>query len=156
MPADPAPFALRIRQAALECSLTSGQGAPADLVPHARSFLAAARQAQLDAHREGVPASAVARLRSDAVDLVVESLHARAGAPAAALSMVATGGYGRAELCPLSDVDLLVLVPSHSPESKAAVESILYPLWDLGLKLSQSRSGMSPERRSPSGPAAPE
>ena len=138
MSADPAPFALRIRQAAVERSLANGQGAPADLVPRAREFLAAARETQLEAHRTGVPASAVARLRSDSVDLVVESLHARAGAAAAGLSLVATGGYGRAELCPLSDVDLLVLVPAHTPETKAAVESILYPLWDLGLKLSQS------------------
>ena len=138
MSADPAPYALRIRQAAVERSLLSGQGAPSELVPAAKDFLADARTVQLEAHRAGVAASAVARLRSDSIDLVVESLHARAGAAASGLSMVATGGYGRAELCPLSDVDLLVLVPDHDARTKAAVESILYPLWDLGLKLSQS------------------
>lgn len=51
---------------------------------------------------------------------------------------MATGGYGRAELCPLSDIDLLVLVPAHTAETKQAVETILYPLWDVGLKVGQS------------------
>lgn len=48
--------------------------------------------------------------------------------------MVATGGYGRAELSPGSDIDLLLV--SGSPEVAAdALRALLYPLWDAGLQV---------------------
>ena len=51
-------------------------------------------------------------------------------------SLVAVGGYGRADLCLRSDVDLLLLFASRVPrEAKSLVEEILFPLWDLGLDL---------------------
>jgi len=61
-----------------------------------------------------------------------------------AISLVAIGGYGRSELCPLSDVDLMFLYPSNtSPKSlkmaqEYLVEDILYILWDTGLKVGHS------------------
>lgn len=52
------------------------------------------------------------------------------------LSLVATGGYGRGELAPYSDIDLLFLIPYKStPWAESAVEYMLYVLWDLGLKV---------------------
>lgn len=52
------------------------------------------------------------------------------------LSMVAVGGYGRGELAPQSDVDLLFLLPyKQTPWGEQVVEYILYLLWDLGLKI---------------------
>ena len=52
------------------------------------------------------------------------------------LALVAVGGYGRGELAPFSDVDLLFLLPyKMTPRSEQVVESILYYLWDLGLKV---------------------
>src|SRR5262252_7071310 len=61
-----------------------------------------------------------------------------AGNPSAAerLSVVATGGYGRGELAPLSDIDLLFLRPyKQTPRGEQIVEFMLYLLWDLGLKV---------------------
>lgn len=56
-----------------------------------------------------------------------------------AMSLVAVGGYGRAELAPQSDVDLLFLLPyKRMPYHEQMVEFILYMLWDLGLKVGQS------------------
>ena len=52
------------------------------------------------------------------------------------MSVVATGGYGRAEIAPQSDLDIMFLI--RSPKGKdvtAAVEWMLYMLWDLGLKV---------------------
>lgn len=52
------------------------------------------------------------------------------------LSLVAVGGYGRAELAPQSDVDLLFLFPyKQTPWSEQIIEYCLYMLWDLGLKV---------------------
>ena len=53
--------------------------------------------------------------------------------------LVAVGGYGRAELAPFSDVDLLLLYDSSNKEQlPLLVEKLLYPLWDLGLDVACS------------------
>jgi [protein-PII] uridylyltransferase len=52
------------------------------------------------------------------------------------MGVVATGGYGRGELAPLSDLDLLFLRPyKQTPRGEQIVEFMLYLLWDLGLKV---------------------
>jgi [protein-PII] uridylyltransferase len=52
------------------------------------------------------------------------------------LSVIAVGGYGRGELAPHSDIDLLFLRPyKRTPRGEQIVEFILYMLWDLGLKV---------------------
>ncbi|GGZ24660.1 [protein-PII] uridylyltransferase [Asticcacaulis endophyticus] len=52
------------------------------------------------------------------------------------LSLVAVGGYGRGELAPYSDIDLLFLRAwRETPHSESVIEFILYSLWDLGFKV---------------------
>jgi [protein-PII] uridylyltransferase len=56
-----------------------------------------------------------------------------------AVAVVAVGGYGRTELCPYSDIDLLFLYDGTDPQEAAAIaEYILYILWDLGLQVGQA------------------
>ena len=52
------------------------------------------------------------------------------------LSLIAVGGYGRGEMAPQSDVDLLFLTPYKiTPWAESVIESMLYILWDLKLKV---------------------
>ncbi|MBM3482208.1 MAG: [protein-PII] uridylyltransferase [Alphaproteobacteria bacterium] len=52
------------------------------------------------------------------------------------LTLIAVGGYGRAELAPNSDLDLLFLHPYKiTPQCEQVIEFVLYALWDLGLKV---------------------
>ncbi|MFM2099908.1 MAG: hypothetical protein RLZZ366_1447, partial [Pseudomonadota bacterium] len=55
------------------------------------------------------------------------------------LTLVAVGGYGRGEMAPFSDVDIAFLTPyKQTGWSEQVIESILYTLWDLGLKVGHS------------------
>lgn len=54
--------------------------------------------------------------------------------PSAGSALVAVGGQGRRELCPQSDLDLLLLVERGSG-AEAVAEKLWYPIWDAGLKL---------------------
>ncbi|MDB5680995.1 MAG: bifunctional uridylyltransferase/uridylyl-removing protein [Sphingomonas bacterium] len=55
------------------------------------------------------------------------------------LTLLAVGGYGRGEMAPYSDVDIAFLTPwKETPWHEQVVETLLYSLWDLGLKVGQS------------------
>ncbi|MDX2679051.1 [protein-PII] uridylyltransferase [Streptomyces soliscabiei] len=55
------------------------------------------------------------------------------------VSLVAVGGYGRGELSPRSDLDLLLLHDGQDPKAVAALaDRLWYPVWDLGLALDHS------------------
>ncbi len=70
-------------------------------------------------------------------DIAVNRLY-RAANPTSAdqLCVVAYGGYGRGELAPRSDIDLLFLLPyKPTPRNEQVIEHVLYTLWDLGMKV---------------------
>jgi [protein-PII] uridylyltransferase len=75
-------------------------------------------------------------------DQVLKNLWALADLPAA-FSLVAVGGYGRGELFPYSDVDVLVLVPSAfdlqaDDGVKSRIEAFIGHCWDMGLEIGSS------------------
>ena len=78
--------------------------------------------------------------RSDLVDSILTHLwqqHAPDCVEIAAL--IAVGGYGRAELHPYSDVDILLLVPKKlSTTAKSQIGDFVTALWDVGLEIGQS------------------
>lgn len=54
------------------------------------------------------------------------------------ISLVAVGGYGRSELFPYSDIDILFLHAKHNDADAEFASWIMYCLWDLGLNIAQS------------------
>jgi [protein-PII] uridylyltransferase len=50
-------------------------------------------------------------------------------------TLLAVGGFGRGELSPHSDIDLLLVHDSKAPRVEAIASAIWYPIWDVGLKL---------------------
>ncbi len=93
----------------------------------------------------GLPGLAAARALSAIQDSLIQVLYdfatkhfyyAQNPTASEHLAVVATGGYGRGELAPGSDIDLLFVHPyKQSPWCESVVEFILYMLWDLGLKV---------------------
>lgn len=55
------------------------------------------------------------------------------------IAVLAVGGFGRAEMAPFSDVDLLFLTPyKQTAWGESLIEAVLYVLWDLKMKVGQS------------------
>ncbi|MBT6381024.1 MAG: [protein-PII] uridylyltransferase [Opitutales bacterium] len=103
-------------------------------------------------HREGASGLGVTKMLTAVVDILIQKLATPAFETyrrqeenkGISIALVAIGGYGRSELCPLSDVDLMFLYPTKTnPKILEAtqefmVQQILYPLWDTGLKVGHS------------------
>lgn len=100
-------------------------------------------------HRAGAAGAEVCRGQATVFDVLLRYL-LEAAIPLAPpsksasppLALVAIGGYGRGELNPYSDIDIMFLHGGDlvsngkpTPYLAAIIDGILYPLWDLGLKL---------------------
>lgn len=108
-------------------------------------------------HQDGAPGRKIAQALSDRMDGLLVSLFTTAmaawrnqhGEPPVPVCLVALGGYGRAELSPLSDVDVMFLYPEARKTPELAMfqehlsNGILYPLWDLKLKIGHSTRSLS-------------
>ncbi|HEV7815873.1 MAG TPA: nucleotidyltransferase domain-containing protein, partial [Janthinobacterium sp.] len=86
---------------------------------------------------DGKPEKLLRQLRQS-VDAVLATAWQAAGLPPDA-ALVGVGGYGRGELYPYSDVDLLVLL-ARAPDAavQARLEELVQLLWDLGLEIGSS------------------
>jgi [protein-PII] uridylyltransferase len=79
---------------------------------------------------------------SQLADATLKTLAQRAGLPAG-VALVAVGGFGRGELFPHSDVDVVLLMPDgisceHDPRLKQRVENFIGSCWDAGLEIGSS------------------
>jgi [protein-PII] uridylyltransferase len=80
------------------------------------------------------------RARSNEGDLLLSSLFTESGANAHEVAIAAVGGFGRGELSPGSDLDIVILHSGSLPEKDLSdlVNKILYPLWDKNIKIDHS------------------
>ncbi|HYI06937.1 MAG TPA: nucleotidyltransferase domain-containing protein, partial [Reyranella sp.] len=117
----------------------------ADVLNLLKETLAAGRSAAEKLLTEDGSGSACAARLSHLMDEIIRALHdftvAHVHPPESKvagqrMAVVAVGGYGRGTLAPGSDIDLLFLWPSRqTPWGERIVESMLYMLWDMGLKV---------------------
>lgn len=113
----------------------------------ARAFLDRARELLRREHQRGASGTEIVRRWTAVVDLVVRGLYDAAHAHYrrrnatldSSCTLIAQGGYGRGELNPWSDIDLLFLFPQRSDAYVETVtEMVLYALWDTGLTVGQA------------------
>lgn len=100
-----------------------------------------------DQHASGVDPLATVALATDLFDAVLQDvwkatladLSPAHAAPAAKVALVAHGGYGRREMAPYSDIDLMLLHDAADPSAVAAVAArLVQDLFDAGLQVGQS------------------
>lgn len=113
----------------------------AAMLADGRALIAKAVAAEPSAGR--AHASAYAALTDRLVLAAFEEAQRRYPSPnptaAERVSLIALGGYGRGEMAPFSDVDLMFLTPHpRAPWCEQVIESTLYQLWDLKLKVGQA------------------
>lgn len=131
-----------------ESALRNSLDAPqAERVRCCQHFLKVENRRLLSRHRAGAGGIEIAHGRSLMMDTLlhyifqgaIRSTQPTRPTEGIELSIVATGGYGRGELNPCSDVDILFLLPAaKGPDLESinsSVEHVLYVLWDLGLKV---------------------
>src|SRR5712692_526684 len=103
-----------------------------------RGELTAARQGLREAYLKRPSPRALLRQHAQLVDRTVKLLWQHAGMSADA-ALVATGGYGRGELYPCSDIDLLVLLPGEPRAvEQERLERLIRTFWDIGLEIGHS------------------
>ena len=92
--------------------------------------------ARLDAMQFSDRGDRIASRLARSMEGMVRALFAVTAPPESAVAICAVGGFGRGELAPFSDVDLLFL---HDVKDETALrpmlDAMLYPLWDCGLKV---------------------
>ncbi|TCM63827.1 UTP--GlnB (protein PII) uridylyltransferase GlnD [Acinetobacter calcoaceticus] len=85
------------------------------------------------AYSEGQPIRDVIHARSHSIDEALKFLWNHAGLDQTPLSLFAVGGYGRREMLPCSDVDIMVLSENElTTEQEQQVSSFISSLWDVG------------------------
>jgi [protein-PII] uridylyltransferase len=80
------------------------------------------------------------RLRSNERDLLISQLFIASGADSEKVAIAAVGSFGRGELAPGSDLDIVILHSGSYPQERLSeiVNAILYPLWDQKIKVDHS------------------
>jgi [protein-PII] uridylyltransferase len=112
----------------------------ADTAPHAwREILRAAHEELKARFLAEEPIEELVHARAALIDAVLREAWRTHCAAAPSWALVAVGGYGRGELHPASDVDILLLVP-QPPDAVASgvVEKLVTFLWDIGLEVGHS------------------
>jgi len=122
---------------------------PASPLASFKTYMAQENELLERYHRQGQGGLRVARCRSVAMDVLLETLVARAQTVGGTklgddVCLIALGGYGREEMCPFSDVDIMFLYSETTGAARMQTlqqlltDHVLYPLWDLGFKVGHS------------------
>ena len=124
-------------------AISSGQVTSAESAALVMDFIKTEEKNILERHRSGAGGLEITSARAALLDAVLEVMFEaaikRQKGAAPEVALLAQGGYGRGQLNPGSDLDLLFLLPRASnkiPKSiSTIIEEILYILWDAGFKV---------------------
>ena len=126
----------------------TGGTRPTEVLPLYKTFLKVEEHRLRLKHQAGGGGREICARRSELVDVLLQYVFGaaatatRKGAGAAPLALIALGGYGRGELNPFSDIDVMLLhregTRKISPQIEEMVEQVLYLLWDSGFKVGHS------------------
>jgi [protein-PII] uridylyltransferase len=137
-----------LRHAEERLVLKSG-AKPTDMLNLYKKFLKVEEHRLRMLHRRGADGRTIVGGRAQLMDVVLRHVFTAAdqhyrqtgGGATVPIALMAYGGYGRAELSPYSDIDIMFLHDTSSrgsrrhPYIEAIVEQVLYMLWDVGLKV---------------------
>ena len=130
----------------------TSDSSPAERLAACKTYLQVESTRIQEMHRRGDPgreivaaiAGKMDRLLLPLFNYTMESWRREHGEPPTPVCLIALGGYGRSELNPLSDIDVMFLYPTAAKTPGLArfqehlSNGILYPLWDLRLKIGHS------------------
>src|SRR5205085_9823846 len=123
---------------------------PAESLPLYKKFLKIEEHRLRLRHQYGGGGREICALRVELIDVLMQRIFEAAvtfatrdrGASPTPLALFALGGYGRRELNPFSDVDIMFLHEKEhgniSAYASQVIEQILYLLWDVGFKVGHS------------------
>ena len=121
---------------------------PTEVLPLYKKFLNVEEHRLRLRHQAGGGGREICARRAELVDVLLQYVFGAAsaaarenGQPEVPLALIALGGYGRGELNPFSDVDVMLLHRQRaeiSPHLEEMVNQILYLLWDSGFKVGHS------------------
>jgi [protein-PII] uridylyltransferase len=121
---------------------------PADSLPLYKKFLKIEEHRLRLRHQYGGGGREICALRVELIDVLLQHIFeaavgsaVRRGVSPVPLTVIALGGYGRRELNPMSDVDIMFLHENRGAVSSFAgqvIEQVLYLLWDVGFKVGHS------------------
>src|SRR5213083_2341640 len=127
----------------------TGTRRPTEVLPLYKKFLKVEEHRLRLKHQAGGGGREICARRAELVDILLQYVFGAAeasargnGAAKVPLALVALGGYGRGELNPFSDIDVMLLHHEEkkgiSPHLEEMVQQVLYLLWDSGFKVGHS------------------
>jgi len=127
----------------------TGARRPTEVLPLYKKFLKVEEYRLRLKHQAGGGGREICALRAELVDVLLQYVFGAAatsargnGAAEVPLALIALGGYGRGELNPFSDIDVMLLHHQEkkgiSPHLEEMVQQVLYLLWDSGFKVGHS------------------
>jgi len=126
----------------------TGSRRPTEALPLYKKFLKLEEHRLRLKHQAGGGGREICARRAELVDILLQYVFSAAAAAArengraeVPLALIALGGYGRGELNPFSDIDVMLLHRQRdeiSPHLEEMVNQVLYLLWDSGFKVGHS------------------
>src|SRR5213595_462329 len=127
----------------------TGSKRPTEVLPLYKKFLKVEEHRLRLKHQAGASGREICARRAELVDVLLRYVFGGAAATArrngetrVPLALIALGGYGRGELNPFSDIDVMLLhhqrATEISPDLEEMVNQVLYLLWDSGFKVGHS------------------